>query len=173
MKIFRKWVAAVGALAAMCAGADAGDWPIITVNEGSFSVSMPGEPEHDIMRNETPQLGQIEVHTLRYRAVPTTFLVGYVAYLSTVPMDPRTEMESNRDHFLQGVGGQVTEQHDISLEGATGIEFTAESAAYRIRSRVYFRDNRSYQLIAAVRKGEQDSASVERFLGSLKLKGKD
>jgi len=173
MKFLRKSIAVIAALIAMAAGAaEPGDWRTVTVEEGSFSVSMPGQPEHDVMRDETPQLGKVEVHTIRYRGAATIFLVGYVAYASTVPMDPRAEMESNRDHFVQGVSAKVVEQHDIGFEGGSGIEFTAESAAYQIKSRVYFRDNRSYQLITAVRKGEQDADSVERFLSSLRLPGK-
>ncbi|MGH8632394.1 MAG: hypothetical protein ACREU7_16720 [Burkholderiales bacterium] len=173
MKTTRRLIAALAAsLALSAAAAEDGEWRTITVDSGSFSISMPGEPEHNVTRDETPQLGKIEVHTIRYRGTPTTYLVGYVSYASDVPMDPRTEMESNRDHFIQGVGAKVIEQHDIGLEGGTGIEFTAESAGYQIKSRVYFRNNRSYQLIAAVRKGEQDTAAVERFLGSLRLLGK-
>lgn len=173
MKLLRKSIAVIAALIAMAAGAaEPGDWRTVTVEEGSFSVSMPGQPEHDLMRDETPQLGKVEVHTIRYRGAATMFLVGYVAYASTVPMDSRAEMESNRDHFVQGVGARVVEQHNIAFEGGSGIEFTAESANYRIKSRVYFRDNRSYQLIAAVPNGQTDAEAVERFLGSLKLLAK-
>jgi len=173
MKHLLRLIATVATLAAFSAGsADEADWRTITVEDGAFTVSMPGEPEHNVTRDETPQLGKIEVRTIRYRGTPTTYLVGYVAYASTVPMDPRAEMESNRDHFVQGVGARVIEQHDIGLEGGSGIEFTAESAGYQIKSRVYFRNNRTYQLIAAVKKGEQDTAAVERFLGSLRLLGK-
>lgn len=169
MRAFARIVAILAALAATPAHAvDEADWRTITVEDGAFTVSMPGEPEHDIARDETPQLGKIEVHTIRYRGKLTIYMVGYVAYGSTAPMDPRAEMESNRDHFVQGVGAKLIEQHDIRLEGDAGIEFTAESASHQIRSRVYFRNNRSYQLVAAVRKGEQDAAAVERFLGSLR-----
>jgi hypothetical protein len=170
IKHFLTLFVAFAAFAAPAANAaEETDWRTITVEDAAFTVSMPGEPEHNVTQDETPQLGKIEVHTIRLRGTPTTYMVGYVAYASNVPMDPHAEMESNRDHFVQGVGARVIEQHDIGLEGGAGIEFTAESATYRIKSRVYFRNNRSYQLIAAVRKGEQDAASVERFLGSLRL----
>jgi hypothetical protein len=173
MKAVQRLLAALAVSAAFSAGAaEQGDWRTITVEDGAFSVSMPGQPEHDVMRDETPQLGKVEVHTIRLRGTPTVYLVGYVAYASNVPMDARAELESNRDHFVQGVGGKVLEQRDIGLEGATGIEFTAESPAFQIKSRVYFRNNRSYQLIAAVKNGAQDAAAVERFLGSLQFSAK-
>lgn len=170
MEFLRKSIVIAASAAAMSvAGAQPADWETVIVEEASFSVSMPGRPEHDVMRDETPQLGKVEVHTLRYRGTATTFMVGFAAYASAVAMDPRAEIESNRDHLVQGVKATLLEQRDIGFEGGSGIEFTAESAAYRIKSRVFFRGNRSYQLIAAVRKGEQDAAAVERFLGSLRL----
>jgi hypothetical protein len=170
MGLLRSSITVAAALATMgVATAQPADWETVIVEEGSFTVSMPGRPEHDVMRDETPQLGKVEVHTLRYRDAATTFMVGFVAYESAVAMDARAEIESNRDHLVRGVKATVLEQRDIGFEGGSGIEFTAESTAYRIKSRVYFRDNRSYQLIAAVRKGEQDAAAVERFLGSLRL----
>ena len=172
LKHLQLLLAAAAASLALSVGAGEGDWRTITADDGTFTVSMPGEPEHDVMRDDSPQLGRIEVHTFRVRGTPTTYLVGYVAYASEVPMDPRAELESNRDHFIQGVGATVTEQHDIAFEGGTGIEFSAQSAGHEIKSRVYFRENRTYQLIAAVRKGERDAAAVERFLGSLRLLGK-
>jgi hypothetical protein len=173
MKQFLTLFVAFAALAAtpVCAGGET-DWRTITVEEGGFAVSMPGDPEHNVTQDETPQLGKIEVHTIRLRGAPTTYMVGYVAYASSVPMDPLAEIESNRDHFVQGVKARLIEQHAIGLEGGSGIEFTAENASYQIKSRVYFRNNRTYQLIAAVKKGEQDAAAVERFLGSLRLLGK-
>ena len=80
------------------------------------------------------------------------------------------EIAANRDNFVKGINAKVTSETQIKLGSHPGIEFFAESDSVLFRCRVYMVGTRPFMLVAGTYRGEENSANVNRFLSSFKLK---
>src|SRR5262249_6073193 len=67
--------------------------------------------------------------------------------------------------------GKVTIERDYTFEGATGLEFEAETAKPKgyVSGRVIVINNRFYQLLAIGSKARLTDPEVQKFLTSFKL----
>lgn len=165
--------AALFAAAALQAGAQNADWETLQPEDGSFTALMPGHPEYQKTIQNSLMAGENTLHVYTYRIKGVVYRLGYTAYPPGPAMDPETELQANRDNFIQGIRGRLIRSIVIRLQGVPGIDFTAESERLRIRSRVYFVDQRAIQLIVAVPKGKDETINVTRFLESLHFSNRD
>ncbi len=148
------------------------DWITFKSEAGRFTVLMPGpgEPKADV-KTTAPSVGDpYTTYLYTQRSDNGLFLVGYVDYASTFNFNNQKELEANRDNFIKGVtGAKLVSERAIKMSTNPGIEFTGETDAVVIRSRIYIVGRRPYMLVAVTRKGVDDSVNVEKFLASFKL----
>ncbi len=165
--------AAIFAIAASLAAAQSLDWEILTPTDGSFTALMPGHPEYDESVQNSVMSGDQTLFMYTSRINGATYRLGYTTYPPGPLIDPGSELQANRDNFIEGIGGQLIRSIPIRLQGVSGIDFTAENERLKIHSRVYFVDNRAIQLIVAVPKGRDETANVTRFLESFRFSNRD
>lgn len=173
MKCVLRLAAGLFASAALLASAQTADWETLRPEDGSFTALMPGHPEYRKAIQNSLMAGEYTLHVYTSRVEGTVYRLGYTAYPPGPVIDPSTELQANRDNFIEGVGGRLIGSIAIRLQGVPGIDFTAENERLRIRSRVYFVDQRAIQLIAAVPKGQDESENVNRFLESFRFSNRD
>jgi hypothetical protein len=145
-------------------------WKPFTPAEGMLSVLLPGEPK----RSETPipedngGPGRVVLYT---SARPEgVFLVGWADYAPSFKFDPQTELNLNRDNFVNGVQAKLLATRAISFNGAPGIEFDMEkTGAWTGRARVYILGGKPYQLIAINGGTTLDSAKATRLFDSFRV----
>lgn len=148
----------------------AGTWETFTSDAGHFSVLMPGRPQPNEAKQDSPH-GPYTVHLFTARADRRVYLVGWVDYDPNFRFDTQKELEVNRDNFVKGVKGQLTgTTKPIKLGDHPGIEFTAESEQALFRSRVYIIGRRPYQLVALRLKGLDESPDDAKFFSSFAIK---
>jgi hypothetical protein len=167
-----RWFAAWLVLLAACAVAygqsnqGAGTWETFISEPGSFSVLMPGKPEVNESKQDSPN-GPYTVHLFTARADRRIYLVGWVDYDPSFRFDTQKELEANRDKFVSAVKAQLTgTTKPIKLGPHPGIEFTAETEQVLFRSRVYVVGRRPYQLIAVRGKGTPEPPEEAKFFSS-------
>ena len=152
----------------------ASDWITFKSDPGRFSVLMPGpeQPKADVTTGNQPPAGAFTTYLFTQPTDKGVFVVGWVDYAPTFRFGIQAELDANRDNLIKGVSGsKLVSERAIKFGSSPGLEFIAESPALMIKSRVYVIGRRPYMLIAATRKGMEDSANVERFLASFKMNG--
>ncbi len=160
------------AAAALCLAACAPelDWREFTSPEGRFAVMLPGRPARDA--REIPLAGaKVPLHMSSVQVSGMAFGVGY----ADLPpgADVARVLAEGRDALVRNIGGRVTAERPVALEGARGIEFQAEGSAQgvamRVSARIAVAGDRFYQVVfvgRAERAGEVDPAL---FPGSFRL----
>jgi hypothetical protein len=147
-------------------------WATFTSEAGRFSVLMPGTPTDKIATVDS-EPGPYTTHNMTLRNPKNVFLIGWVDYDPSFNFDRQSEMEMNRDNFVQGVRATLVDSRAVTVDGFRVIEFTAETAERIYRSRIYIVGRRPYQIVIGSLKGEDDSVSVNRFLNSFKVNPKN
>ncbi|MGH8678189.1 MAG: hypothetical protein ACREUQ_07560 [Burkholderiales bacterium] len=174
MNSLLRLAAALFAAVALQAGAQKNvDWETLQPEDGSFTALMPGHPEYQKAIRDSLMAGEYTLHVYTCRIEGVVYRLGYNAYPPGPAIDPETELQANRDNFIEGISGRLIRSIAIRLQGVPGIDFTAENERLRIRSRVYFLDQRAIQLIVAVPKGREEPANINRFLESLRFSNRD
>ena len=143
-------------------------WSTFTSEAGRFSVLMPGTPT-DKIETIASEPGPYTTHMMTLRNPKNVFLIGWVDYDPSFNFNRQSEMEMNRDNFVQGVRATLLDSRAITVDGFRVIEFTAETAERIFKSRVYIVGQRPYQIVIGSLKGQDDSVSVNRFLNSFKV----
>jgi len=144
-------------------------WVKFSSEAGRFSVLMPEIPVDDAKTNESAN-GPYTTHLFMKRTPKGVFLIGWVDYDPSFNFAIQSELEANRDNFVRGVKATLLGTTKINLNGNPGLEFTAETADVRFKSRVYIIGRRPYQLIAGTYKDQDDTANVNRFFSSFELR---
>ena len=129
---------------------------------------MPGTP---INSNETVQSdqGPYTTHLFSLKNEKNVFLIGWVDYDPSFNFNMQTELEMNRDKFVEGVQAKLLESRTLRIDGYDVIEFSAEHPVWIFRSRVYMVGRRPYQIVIGSLKGADDSENVNRFFNSFKI----
>ena len=144
-------------------------WEKFSSTDGRFSVLVPLIPTN---RTETVESehGPYTTHLFVAKdAIERVFIIGWVDYDPAFNFNRQSEMEANRDEFVKGVKARLLSTRTVIIDGYRTIEFTAENDEKVFKSRVYMVGRRPYQITVGLPKGQEDSASVDRFLNSFKV----
>jgi len=147
---------------------DSSGWVKFTSEQGHFSVLMPETPTD---KTETVQSehGPYTTHLFIVRDTISVYLIGWVDYHPDFNFNRQSELEANRDNFVKGINAKLLNTRATILEGYSAIEFTAETEDRVFKSRVYMVGRRPYQIVIGSPKGQDDTASVNRFFNSFKV----
>jgi len=151
----------------------ADEWVTFTSAPGRFSVLLPEIPTDKAATTQSEH-GPYNTHLFIVRTERSVFLVGWVDYDPSFNFSIQSELDANRDNFVNGLKSKgidisVVSTTKITMNGNPGIEFIAETPDTVYKSRVYIIDRRPYQLIAGSSKSRDDSTNVARFFQSFKL----
>jgi hypothetical protein len=151
------------------------DWVRLAPEGGRFSVLMPGPdlPKDAAETKTDPRIGQYTTHIFMKKADKGVFLAAWVDYPTDFKFDVQSEINANRDNFINGLKARVTSESAIKLDGNPGMEFIAETDSIVFKSRIYIVGQRPYMIVAGTYKGIDDSENVGKFLSSFELKNSD
>ena len=164
-------VALVATLTIVSSAQAQSQWVLFEPAGGGFSVSMPGTPKTET-ETKPSDLGPYTSNLFTVTAGDVIYLIGYVDYQPTVRLDVQGEIAATRDKFLKAVNGTLVAEKKITLDGHSGLEFTADiGTSHFVTSKVYVVGQRPYQILAVTRKGA-DQTDANKFLSSFKLSKK-
>ena len=151
-------------------------WEKFSSTEGRFSVLIPIAPT-DRTETVNTEHGPYTTHLFVGRdtvekerdTIERVFIIGWVDYQPTFNFNKQAEMEANRDEFVRGMGAKLLTTRKVTIDGYQALEFTAENHEMVFKSRVYMVGRRPYQIVIGLQKGQDDAASVDRFLNSFKV----
>jgi hypothetical protein len=144
----------------------AGEWQKLVAPDNSCSVLLPSMPEKQKDTKDT-KYGTVLTQIWLSRVTNGIYVLGITDY--PIDVDPKTELDLDRDNFLKEVNAKLVDESPITLSGTTGKEFTGVSDAYTFKSRVYLIGRRVYQIIAGEQTASVDANRVAKFLGSFEL----
>ncbi len=149
--------------------AENGGWVRFTHDDGRFSVLMPAAPEEKTETTPSDH-GPYTTHLFVVKDTQNVYLIGWVDYDPSFNFNRQSEMDANRDNFVNGIKATLTSSRSLTLDGYQALEFTAETSDRIFRSRVYMVGRRPYQIVIGVPKDNDDPAAVNRFFNSFKVK---
>ena len=142
-----------------------------------FSVLTP--KSFDLYKDKSStSAGEIEYLTYLAEMGPVSF--GIVCndfdpnFLAGV--DSKILLTDGIKGFVEKLGGTTTGERPVSLAGSEGREITLTGAAQGValygKARFFLVGNRLYQLAVIAEKGQENTAAIEHFFESFKLKAK-
>jgi hypothetical protein len=149
--------------------ADASGWVKFTSEAGHFSVLMPEAPT-DKAETVDSSHGPYTTHLFIVKDEQSVYLIGYVDYDPNFNFNRQAELEANRDNFVKGINATLVSTRTTTIDGYNALEFTAETVDRVFKSRVYMVGRRPYQIVIGSPKGFDDTASVNRFFNSFKVR---
>ena len=149
--------------------ADNGGWVRFTSDDGHFSVLMPETPTDKTETTDSTH-GPYTTHLFIVRDTTSVYLIGWVDYDPSFNFNRQAELEANRDNFVKGINATLVSTHPTVIDGYSALEFTAETADRIFKSRVYMVGRRPYQIVIGSPKNMDDSANVNRFFNSFKVR---
>lgn len=148
---------------------DANGWVKFTSDDGHFSVLMPELPQ-DKSETVDSQHGPYTTHLFVVRDTTSVYLIGWVDYDPSFNFNRQAEIEANRDNFVKGINATLLSTRPTVIDGYSGLEFTAETADRTFKSRVMLVGRRPYQIVIGSPKGMDNTALVNRFFNSFKVR---
>jgi hypothetical protein len=141
-------------------------WRHIRAHDGTFSFSMPGQPEY-----KTQTLTANNGHPVRYTTY--TLEVGTSAYMASTS-DYDSETRISLDGAIAGVLSswqkpRIVERRTARLYGHPGQSVDFASGQFRVLVRAFIVGRRLYQLGFIERMDEFVPSHAERFMDSLRL----
>jgi hypothetical protein len=144
-------------------------WVRFNSDPGRFTILMPQTPEEKV-QTVPSSFGPYTTHLFSVRSGRSIFVVGWVDYDPTFNFNVQSELNANRDNFIQGIKATLINSNNTTIDGYQSLEFTAESVDTVYKSRVFIVGRRPYQLITGTVKGVDDSANTTRFFESFKIR---
>ena len=139
---------------------------------GNFTVQTPIELEESSQSVETA-VGPIEIHTFTAENRTAAYVVAYSDYPAEMvaQTDPEELLNGSRDGAVQNVGGTLISEDQIELDGNPGRALVIDAATEdgeqaTVNANLYLFENRLYQVLVVVPKGEEDKVDIEGFLNS-------
>jgi len=130
---------------------------------------MPEIPEDKIETTQSSH-GPYTTHLFIVKDTTSVYLIGWVDYDPSFNFNRQAELEANRDNFVKGINAKLINTRPTMIDGYSAIEFTAETVDRVFKSRVYMVGRRPYQIVIGSPKGQDDTASVNRFFNSFKVR---
>jgi hypothetical protein len=129
-------------------------------------------PETPTDKTETvnSEHGPYTTHLFVVRDTTNVYLIGWVDYDPSFNFNRQSELEANRDNFVKGINAKLLSTRSFVIDGYTALEFSAETDDRVFKSRVYMVGRRPYQIVIGSPKDVDESASLNRFFNSFKVR---
>jgi hypothetical protein len=146
-------------------------WYLVQIDDGAFTVEMPGIPDHRLV-NDTTQLGAAFVlHSYSLEAGGYSYVVQTALYPTDVA-EPRRLIQTaldNRAKVLEGGKWSKVDWRDVA--GASAAESSGQlKGGNALRQLVALKGRRWVSLAFMGPAASISGAEAERFFKSLKLK---
>jgi hypothetical protein len=148
---------------------DSSGWVKFTSDDGHFSVMMPETPTDKTETTDSTH-GPYTTHLFIVKDTTSVYLIGWVDYDPSFNFNRQAELEANRDNFVKGINARLLSTRPTVIDGYSAIEFTAETDDRVFKSRVYMVGRRPYQIVIGSPKNQDDTANVNRFFNSFKVR---
>ncbi|MDY6786402.1 MAG: hypothetical protein SW833_28480, partial [Cyanobacteriota bacterium] len=152
---------------------DATNWQDFTSTQGSFTVSLPGNPTEEIEPAD-PARGMLETGSYVWESEADE--IAYGVFYKVLPIAPTTEqisgfLDSFRDDFVSEafIDGQLIAERPIDIESYPGREIAVEGSDGYVEARVYLVNERLYLLVAIAPNQTDFPQGGDRFLDSFQL----
>jgi len=152
--------------AASAAASDS--WITFTSEDGRFSVLLPEVPK-DSAETTKSEHGPYTTHLFVVKTAKSVFLVGWVDYDPSFNFNVKSELDANRDNFVNGLKATLRTSNTLTRNGYPSLDFTADTADSIYQSRVFIIGRRPYQLVVGTARGQDDSANIAKFFESFKI----
>ena len=145
-------------------------WQDCTSHEGRFAIAMPGQPTPSVQPLSLPT-GMAQMHMLILDDETSAYFVAYNDYPNELIKNADLNaiaavLERAPNFFIEGAKASLIGSRQISLQGNPGRAFEFRlPEGVNGKGRVYWVNNRLYQIIAA----SPDSQAVDAFLNSFRL----
>jgi len=136
-------------------------WVRLTPENGGFTAMMPSKAEEQIANKE-----KVVIHSFIAKLDRCVYMAAYSDYDASVRINPQTELEADRDNFNKVLEAKLLTTRNITFDGHQGIEFTSETPAANIKSKVFIRGNRVFQQAVLIWKDTDQTKAVETFFDS-------
>jgi hypothetical protein len=147
------------------------DWREVTSSDGGYKVLMPAKPEH-AQRQVVIGGVSLEMSMDSTRRDGIAFGAGY----AEIPAGYARRAEllaAARDALVRNIGGRITAEREVTVDGASGQEFYADGSAdgqpMRLAARVFISGERFYQVACVGRTDRVAKAEPALFLNSFRL----
>ena len=148
------------------------DWKEYSYSDDGFAMTVPAEPALTKEQQST-EAGNIEVREYTVDlAENVEILMSVSDFANTNHAAPKAILEGAVNGGLQAAKAKKTSEKDIEMAQAPGIEFEADTDAYQMMGRYYWKDNRLFALLAIAPLGAPMPADALRALDSLKFVAK-
>lgn len=146
------------------------DWREFSWPQGRFTVLFPSRPA-EATRDITLAGASTRMQMLSARIEGMAFGVGYADLPAGVT--PAAALTDGRDALVRNIGGTITTERDVAIEGAAGRELFAEGRSGEqpmvLAARLFIAGNRYYQVVFIGRKDRAQEVDTSLYLGSFKL----
>jgi hypothetical protein len=156
----------IAEVAAQSGQADQTGWEEFAPEGGGFSILFPTKPVEAIQKKTNYTL-----HSFTSVAGRGTYIASYADY-QQIKTEPAAFLIANRDRFIKSMQATLGSSREITLNGHTGLEFTAEHPAAYIKSQIFLVGNRLFQTATMIFKDVDQTTYVNRFFESFKLSHK-
>lgn len=145
------------------------EWKEYSYADEGFAMKAPAQPT--LAKQQQPTAaGNIE---MRQYSVDLANDSGVLMSVSDFPTAnyaaPKQALETAVTGSIQATKANKTSQKDIELQQVPGIEFEADTAAYHMLGRYYWKDNRLFSMLSVSGLGAPVPAPALRVLDSLKF----
>jgi hypothetical protein len=143
-------------------------WVRLEPEGAGFFVMMPAKPIEQISQNE-----KVTTHAYITQLDKSLFVASYADYVPSIQINPEEDLIANRDSFNKGLKATIVTSRSLSLGGLPGIEFTSETTGGIIRSKIFLKDHRAFQIAAIVPKDTDQAKTIQTFLDSFGFTAKE
>ena len=144
---------------------DNGKMALFNCKEGSFSILMPGEPEH-ATKDLTSPAGPTTLHSYQANNGPATYIVAYSDYGQ---LDVDKSLVNVVDGQAKSLNGKVVADKSLTVNGHPGRRVRIESKDFIFLTMVVVSGNRLYQVLFGMPQGAELPPRAEEFLSSFKI----
>src|SRR5713226_4949534 len=144
---------------------DNGKMALFNCKEGSFSVMMPGEPEHTA-KDLTSPAGPTTLHSYQVNHGPATYIVAYSDYAQVDAAKSLVDVVNGQAKSLEG---KVVSDKSLTVNGHPGRRVRIESKDFIFLTMVVVSGNRLYQVLFVIPQGAEPPPRAEEFLSSFKI----
>jgi hypothetical protein len=152
------------------AAASAQNWVEFKPPGAGYRVEFPGTPKTG---SEDLQIkgGQVKMTTAKYQVGGNLDLMStYIAY-PRAPADPQVVLDLGRDGGVASAKGMLREEKRLTIGGMPARRIVVDSSEDKqvFVGLMVVSGNRFYQVVAAGPRGQENSATVQRFIDSFAL----
>jgi hypothetical protein len=148
-------------------------WYRVHVEDGGFTVELPGVPDHRIVNDNSPHGTSFALHSYSLEADGYSYVVQTALYPSDADVaDPRRVLQAALDERAKALETRKWSKVDWrDIAGATTAESTGPLAGGKaLRQLVLLKGRRFVSLGFMGPAGSVTGAEAERFFKSLKVK---